>query len=117
DLILMDLQMPEMDGFEAVFTIRRREQQTGSHIPIIAMTAHAMMGDRERCLQAGMDDYIAKPVQANQLRDCIEAVLKSRDAKPAQLLSEPPPIAVARQGERIFVLDEAELWQRVGHDS
>ncbi len=75
DLVLMDVQMPEMDGFEATAAIRAREQQTGTHIPIIAMTAHAMKGDRERCLEAGMDDYVAKPIRAKQLFETIEALL------------------------------------------
>ncbi|HKM82037.1 MAG TPA: response regulator [Candidatus Acidoferrum sp.] len=67
DLILMDVQMPEMDGFEATLAIRALEHHTHSHIPIIAMTAHAMKGDRERCLQIGMDGYIAKPINRNDL--------------------------------------------------
>jgi signal transduction histidine kinase/DNA-binding response OmpR family regulator len=71
DLILMDIQMPDMDGFEATAAIREKEKQTGAHTPIIAMTAHAMTGDRERCLASGMDDYIAKPIHARTLLDLV----------------------------------------------
>ena len=74
DAILMDGQMPFMTGFEVTETIRRQEQGTDRHIPIIAMTAHAMKGDRERCLAAGMDDYIAKPVHSKDLYDALERV-------------------------------------------
>jgi signal transduction histidine kinase/DNA-binding response OmpR family regulator len=72
DLVLMDVQMPEMDGFETTSAIRFREQSTGRHLPIVAMTAHAMRDDRERCLAAGMDGYIAKPIRAKELIDVLE---------------------------------------------
>ena len=75
DLVLMDVQMPEMDGLDATVAIRARERQTGRHVPIIAMTAHAMKGDRQRCLQAGMDEYLAKPIRAKRLFETIGAVL------------------------------------------
>jgi CheY-like chemotaxis protein len=72
DLILMDVQMPDMDGFEATAAIREKEKQAGSRIPVIAMTAHAMSGDRERCLDAGMDDYISKPIRGPALLDLVK---------------------------------------------
>ncbi|HEY9677358.1 MAG TPA: AAA family ATPase [Drouetiella sp.] len=78
-LILMDCQMPGMDGFEATRAIRKLEQQTGKHIPIIAMTAQAMTGDREACLEVGMDDYISKPVTSTKLKEVIDRWLPKCD--------------------------------------
>ncbi len=76
DMILMDVQMPEMDGFEATKAIRN--SAGGKHIPIIAMTAHAMTGDRERCLEAGMDAYLSKPIRATDLLNLIEQTSRQR---------------------------------------
>ena len=75
DLILMDVQMPDMDGFEATGIIREQEKSTGAHLPIVAMTANAMKGDKERCLAAGMDGYVSKPIDVEQLLAVIESVL------------------------------------------
>lgn len=77
DLILMDVQMPEMDGLKATEIIRQKEKSTGRHIPIVAMTAHVMSGDRESCLAAGMDDYLTKPIRREELREAIEKLTAS----------------------------------------
>ncbi|MBC8874934.1 MAG: response regulator [Planctomycetes bacterium] len=79
DLVLMDVQMPVMDGLEAVSRIRQIEQRTGGHIPIVALTAHALKGDRERCLEAGMDGYVSKPIRSKQLFEVIETVLDTTE--------------------------------------
>ncbi|VTR94283.1 signal transduction histidine kinase : PAS domain S-box OS=Singulisphaera acidiphila (strain ATCC BAA-1392 / DSM 18658 / VKM B-2454 / MOB10) GN=Sinac_7544 PE=4 SV=1: HAMP: PAS_9: HisKA: HATPase_c: Response_reg: Response_reg: Hpt [Gemmata massiliana] len=90
DVILMDLQMPEMGGLEATGAIRERETRTGAHQPIVAMTAHAMKGDADRCLAAGMDGYVSKPVQFEQLNRVLAQVLPGAIAEPAPAPPAPP---------------------------
>jgi CheY-like chemotaxis protein len=88
DVVLMDVQMPEMDGFEAVAAIRRKEQGTKAHQPVIAITAHAMKGDAERCGAAGMDSYVTKPIHPEELYDAIDELILGRAPTPA-----PSPVA------------------------
>jgi len=102
DAVLMDMQMPEMDGFEASLQIRAVEQKKGSHTPIIAITAHAMNGDREKCLAAGMDDYISKPINPQELRDVMER--STAAAKPSFALDPAPQ---PPDGVDVFNVDEA----------
>jgi osomolarity two-component system sensor histidine kinase NIK1 len=73
----MDVQMPVMGGLEATAAVRVIEERTGRHIPIVALTAHAMSGDRERCFAAGMDGYLSKPIRGNELLEQIEALIPS----------------------------------------
>ena len=89
DLILMDVQMPEMDGLDATRVIRGKEKETGRHVPIIALTAHAMKEDRERCLQAGMDAYVPKPIKVQELFKVIEEILPEVP-EPQETLEEKP---------------------------
>jgi CheY-like chemotaxis protein len=79
DLILMDVQMPEMDGFEATAEIRSMQIVTGPHTPIIALTAHALTGDREKCMECGMDGYVAKPIRAENLYTEMDDVMRVRE--------------------------------------
>jgi PAS domain S-box-containing protein len=108
DLVLMDVQMPELDGLEATAAIRERERTRGGHVPIVAVTAHAMKGDADRCLAAGMDAYLAKPVQTRQLFATIEKLLGVETPEAA-----PPTPTSGAQGA---VLDEERLLDRLGGD-
>jgi CheY-like chemotaxis protein len=83
DVVLMDIQMPEMDGFEATAAIRAKEKLTGGHVPIVAMTAHALKGDQERCISAGMDAYVSKPIRTSELFSTLESMLAGKGSAPA----------------------------------
>jgi CheY-like chemotaxis protein len=87
DAILMDVQMPEMDGLEAAARIRDRERATGRHVPIIAMTAHAMKGDQERCLAAGMDAYVSKPIKPDALFSILAELTANQNEQPPRRMS------------------------------
>jgi signal transduction histidine kinase/CheY-like chemotaxis protein len=101
DVVLMDVQMPEMDGFETTAAIREREKSTGKHIPIIAMTAHAMKGDKERCLASGMDEYLTKPIRGKDLFDIIEAFGTTASEHSSHGVNT-EPVDVAFDGEALL---------------
>jgi PAS domain S-box-containing protein len=107
-LVMMDVQMPVMDGYEATRMIREQEQATGVHVPIVAMTAHAMKGDREKCLAAGMDGYISKPIEMKDLYETIESLF------PAAKLNEQPEPSPGGAGSMV---DREALLERTGQDA
>jgi PAS domain S-box-containing protein len=109
DVVLMDVQMPELDGLETTAAIRDRERATGGHLPIVALTAHAMKGDAERCLAAGMDAYLAKPLQPRELASTIARVLGTPPPAPGAAEAGP---AAAHAG----AVDLPRLLERVGGD-
>jgi signal transduction histidine kinase/CheY-like chemotaxis protein len=109
DLVLMDVQMPEMDGFEATAAIRFVEKMGHEHVPIVAMTAHAMTGDRERCLAAGMDDYLSKPISAKALFEVINRVA----GRPSQANGQPARNGALTKSSDI-VMDVAEALNGIG---
>jgi PAS domain S-box-containing protein len=107
DLVLMDIQMPHMDGVEATQAIRAQEQGTGTHVPIVAITAHAMPGDRERCLAAGMDGYVTKPLRPAELFAIIDSLT---------VAAVHPPETLAPSAAEQDILDRHTLWERVDGD-
>jgi signal transduction histidine kinase/DNA-binding response OmpR family regulator len=119
DVVLMDVQMPEMGGFEATAAIREKEAASGGHIPIIAMTAHAMKGDRERCLAGGMDEYLTKPLDSRRLCDLVESLVAGTSAAAEPVISEQVLARVGGDREllaeisRLFVDDAPRHLQRI----
>jgi CheY-like chemotaxis protein/HPt (histidine-containing phosphotransfer) domain-containing protein len=108
DLVLMDVQMPEMGGIEATIALREKEKSTGLHQPVVAMTALVMKGDRERCLEAGMDNYISKPIRAQELDEILDSYLSRREQTVIPSISAPEITESAVNAE--------ELLERVGGD-
>ena len=108
DVVLMDIQMPHMDGLATTQAIRACEQGTTTHVPIVAMTAHAMQGDRERCLAAGMDGYVTKPLRPTELFEVITRLTAS---------AAYPPAMPATPEEEQDILDRKTLWERVAGDA
>jgi len=116
DVILMDVQMPEMDGLEATTAIRVAEAGTGRHVPIVAMTAHAMKGDKERCLSAGMDGYLSKPIRIDELQRAMSEVCKtgnevqSPEQKSFRAIGQLELLLDSVMGDRALLAEMAELW-------
>jgi CheY-like chemotaxis protein/HPt (histidine-containing phosphotransfer) domain-containing protein len=119
DLVLMDVQMPGIDGFEAARRIRALERAAGGHVPIVAMTAHALKGDRDRCLAAGMDEYISKPMRARHLQETIAGALaaeQKRESASRITSSTPGRVADAPRSQSSEPIDWSVALQNVDGD-
>lgn len=110
DVILMDIQMPELDGLAAIRAIRLNEKKSGEHIPIVALTAHAMKGDREKCLEAGADEYLTKPVNSAALFTALDRVKEMKRAKHSGASHDPTPHPLDE------VVDMAQALERLDGD-
>ena len=104
----MDVQMPEMSGLEATAAIRERERSLGGHIPIVAMTAHAMAGDREQCLAAGMDAYVSKPLRLDELLAVVDGLFTS--VTQARPFLDPPTLLSAFGGNRTLLAEVIDIF-------
>ncbi len=116
DAVLMDIQMPEMDGYEATGAIRKLEQQTGEHLPIIAMTANAMKGDRSKCIAAGMDDYIAKPVRSRELFATLEKYAPATASVSPPATAAPTVEADKNEPKTDSIFDPVHLKENAGDE-
>jgi two-component system, sensor histidine kinase and response regulator len=111
DAVLMDIQMPEMDGWEATRAIREKEKSTGGHIPIVAVTAHAMKGDQERCAAAGMDYYVAKPIRTPELLAVLAKIKSAKEVDGPDVFADPPSKESLREA-----IDMAAALERLDGD-
>ena len=117
DAVLMDIQMPGSDGFSATRRIRQNEQDRGSHVPIVALTAHALTSDREKCLASGMDAYLAKPIHAKELIAMVESITTERSSQPSPNGSSTDPASQAEPASRAKPFDISEALQRMNGET
>jgi two-component system sensor histidine kinase/response regulator len=113
DLLLLDIHMPELDGFQVIRLIREREQATGGHLPVIALTARSRKEDREQCLAAGMDDFLAKPVRAAELQAAIERLMANAPSsdRPEPGLVDPHVLLAACGGDAVILNSICQAFQ------
>ena len=116
DFVLMDIQMPEMTGVEATIEIRKKEAESGGHIPIVAVTANAMKGDRERFLAAGMDDYVSKPINTKKLFDIVSRLTAGLRCRESEKGDSEEKVDAAPAGKLDLQLDSVEVLERFDDD-